>query len=128
MKPCWKARSSLTFICAVDAQANETLIPLISQFQLLSLKPTSKKSLFHNYFQFHPPISSQFLSLSFKSQSQQMLCFQLQAYPSTSSQARASNSPTERNCIATHNSDAPLLFWLRTALRRKFILSLEHVQ
>lgn len=32
-------------------------------FQLLSLKPTSKTSLFCNYFQFHPPVCSQFLSL-----------------------------------------------------------------
>lgn len=52
-------------------------------FSSLSLKPTSKKSLFHNYFQFNPPVS--------------------------------------------HNSNDPFLFWLRTALRRKFILSLEHV-
>lgn len=74
-------------------------------------------------------VSSNFQSVSLsKSQSQQTLCFKPQAYPCTSSQARASNSPTERNCTATHNSDAPLLFWLRTALRRKFILSLEHVQ
>lgn len=104
-----KSCSSLTFICAVDAQANVSLIrsSLSSSFSAEIQLP--KKVFYIINFNFILQLTAFFFSPhSFTYQPHFLLS--IQAYPRTSSWTGVSNDQNDRRYITTHNSNTLLLF------------------